>query len=793
MWGANESPPAQGNAEGGAGNNQYTVEIRPPFEIAQAMIDRGFMPVPIKHGTKAPYHSDWQRRRFSAGNFQFDDGVGLVLGTVVCIDIDVLDEGIASQIEALALKALAPSSCRVGLWPKRALFYSVPEPTKKAVTRSTAAGRVELLGLGQQAVVAGVHPDTGQPYRWRGAPPWSHSFELVTVTPEQVEAFRREAEALLGLPEVEAVATASTPMPAAPSIDTGTMPRAEDIARALAGYWSADDYDAWAEAGLLLKGHVEGRELWMAWSATSPKFKPAEAAEKWVSFKPDCDPVAGARKMMEKVPREVLQAWGREHRISQLATDPMVAEGARIADAIMPSRRAAPEAVDDDEHENEHPDDDEGTHGPPQGRGGAVPEHLLTVPGALQDVVTYYTETAKQDQPQFAVLAALVFGAVVLGRRWKTDQDNFASFYSIAVARTGGGKEHVRRVVYRLLTAALLEKLMGPRSYASGPAVASGIHRQPCHVAVIDEFGLVLAEARAQGSHKAGVTKELMELFGLQADTYCPTAYGHAGLTEAQIKSLEQITRSPSLTLVGLSTPSTLLAGLTGGDISSGLLNRFLVVQSHEPLREARVTRETAISPKLISWAQYHASAHAGDGNLADDFGPEQPPVPVEVPFGAEALKALKQFTKKELLPLQNRDAVTGELLVRSREIAMRISLIVARSMGQTEIGPEPMQWAIDYVRWHTWHLLEIAPRIGQTKWAQMVDELGDAIARAGGKGLTPREIGRTWHPWRGTKPQEQQALLQAVVADRGAVLKTIASRQGRARQAWVIPGRRTK
>ena len=79
-------------------------------------------------------------------------------------------------------------------------------------------------------------------------------------------------------------------------------------------------------------------------------------------------------------------------------------------------------------------------------------------------MVQYFNETAKQDQPQFAVLAALAFGAVVLGRRWKTDQDTFASFYSIAVARTGGGKEHVRRVVYRLLTAALLEKLMGPRS-----------------------------------------------------------------------------------------------------------------------------------------------------------------------------------------------------------------------------------------------------------------------------------------------------------------------------------------
>ncbi len=784
----NEKPPA---ATGGAGKGigQYTVEVRPPFEIAQAIIDRGFMPVPIKHGTKAPYHSDWQRRRFSAGNFQFDDGVGLLLGTVVCIDIDITDETTAHKVEALALSSLGPSSSRVGLWPKRAKFYRSTEPMKKAVTRSTAAGRVEVLGVGQQVVVAGVHPDTGQPYRWRGAPPWSPEFELVVVTPEQVQQFLVEAEVLLGLDPVEVATTTTTPMLAA-TIDTDT--RAEDLAKALAGYWDADPYDDWTTAGLALAGHPQGRELWMAWSAASSKHTDTEASAKWLELSSSSRGDVTAEKILSRVPTIELQAWGKAHRIAELRTDPMVAHGRQVADAIMPSRRAAPEVVDDDE-DTTHPDDDEAAPEPPQGHCEAVPEHLLSVPGALQGVVQYFNETAKQDQPQFAVLAALAFGAVVLGRRWKTDQDNFASFYSIAVARTGGGKEHVRRVVYRLLTAALLEKLMGPRSYASGPAVASGIHRQPCHVAVIDEFGLVLAEARSQGNHKAGVTKEMMEIFGMQGDEYRPTAYGHAGLTEAHIKSLEQITRSPSLTLVGLSTPSTLLAGLTGGDISSGFLNRFLVVQSHEPLREARVTRETAISPELISWAQYHASAHAGDGNLADDFGPEQPPVPVEVPFGAEALKALEQFTKNELLPLQNRDAVAGELLVRSREIAMRIALTVARSTGADTITAEAMQWAIDYVRWHTWHLLEIAPRIGQTKWAMMVGELGDAIARAGGKGLTPREIGRTWHLWRGTKPQEQQALLQAVAADRGAVLKTIASRQGRARQAWVIPGRRTK
>ena len=34
----------------------------------------------------------------------------------------------------------------------------------------------------------------------------------------------------------------------------------------------------------------------------------------------------------------------------------------------------------------------------------------------------------------------------------------------------------------------------------------------------------------------------------------------------------------------------------------------------------------------------------------------------------------------------------------RSREVAMRLSLIIARSMGQEAIGSDAMQWSIDYV-----------------------------------------------------------------------------------------------
>jgi GAF domain-containing protein len=113
---------------------------------------------------------------------------------------------------------------------------------------------------------------------------------------------------------------------------------------------------------------------------------------------------------MAKVPADVLQEWGREHRIASLATDPQVAEGAAIAKAILPSLQAAPEADDADAHHDDH-EADEAAHGPPLGRVEAsCPPHLLAVPGVLQQVVQLIGQDALSDIEREYLLAARILG-----------------------------------------------------------------------------------------------------------------------------------------------------------------------------------------------------------------------------------------------------------------------------------------------------------------------------------------------------------------------------------------------
>lgn len=81
------------------------------------------------------------------------------------------------------------------------------------------------------------------------------------------------------------------PAPATPGSYAGEVetvdPETQTHLRSALWTLPADDYKAWIDVGNALAslGDV-GRSLWMAWSATSEKFDPGEAAGKWRSFAP---------------------------------------------------------------------------------------------------------------------------------------------------------------------------------------------------------------------------------------------------------------------------------------------------------------------------------------------------------------------------------------------------------------------------------------------------------------------------------------------------------------------------
>ena len=419
---------------------------------------------------------------------------------------------------------------------------------------------------------------------------------------------------------------------------------------------------------------------------------------------------------------------------------------------------------------------------------GDTPAHLLSVPGILQDMVNGYNTSAIKPQPQFAVQCALAFGSVVMGRRWVTDKRNFTSLYFMNIGETGSGKEHTKTVLEQYLEQAGLQELIGPAGYTSGAGVMSTLIKKPVHVSVVDELGRQLKAAAAKGmQHKADALTSIMECFGRQDGTLRPSGYSTMTLKASEADKLEKVVKRPSLTLVGMSTPSEFFNAIGGGDVASGLLNRFLIVKSEIGVQMSQDSCVSTISDRLKVWAIKHANAHEGDidaGNMHD-----MPPHPIEVVFTPEAKKLLREYEERLVDAIRAEEGTGLEAMYnRSREIAMRLSLIITRSMGQDQIGLDAMQWSIDYVEHYATQTIRMFR-------SNMADGPFDAackavfakIEAAGARGITERDIARGVAAFANMDRRKRDDVLDILQSDKDIKCRTEKT-TGRDRVAWFIP-----
>lgn len=222
---------------------------------------------------------------------------GLLCGTLIGIDIDVLDAGKAAHLTTLACDMLgATPAKRIGRAPKILLAFRTDDPFDKIQTPEFhmldgTVARVEVLATGQQFVGFGIHPDTRAPYHWPERSPLEVALaDLPPVSKESCAAFIAAADTYLR--QHGGQSKADTRDVEREGRKAAGLRRLEAPSFALVeealSYIPNDDlpYDEWIRVGLALYAALgaEGRVLWEEWSAQAAKNDAACSAEKWDSF-----------------------------------------------------------------------------------------------------------------------------------------------------------------------------------------------------------------------------------------------------------------------------------------------------------------------------------------------------------------------------------------------------------------------------------------------------------------------------------------------------------------------------
>lgn len=200
--------------------------------------------------------------------------------------------------------------------------------------------------------------------------------------------------------------------------------------------------------------------------------------------------------------------------------------------------------------------------------------------GMMGDIARFIYAAAPRPVKEMALMGAIALMAGVAGRTY-TISNTGLNQYLLMLASTGTGKEGMASGIDRLLSAIksncpAASEFRGPSSIASGQALTKYIASSPCFVSIVGEFGLTMQRLSSPRRSQAEITlkQTLLDLWAKSG----PNQTLQSSIYADKEKSTKAID-SPSLTLLGESTPTTLYEALDEDLISDGLLPRFLIIE----------------------------------------------------------------------------------------------------------------------------------------------------------------------------------------------------------------------
>ncbi|MBL0926221.1 MAG: DUF3987 domain-containing protein [Phycisphaerales bacterium] len=641
------------------------------LESARTYLSRGYAVIPVPARKKIPVLKGWTDLRLSESDlpahFNGTGNIGVLLGEpsgwLVDVDLD------CEEAVALAPKFLPPTGAMSGRPGKPAShWWYVCEGIKTRKHQDPVSKKmiVELRSTGAQTVVGpSIHP-SGEPYDpLDGEPAVVEAGELAAAVAALAEAV---TEARHGRKET----IVSQP----PSLGNDRFTAVDTMLRRAAAYLdrippaisgSGGHSQTYAAATAMVHGF--GLDPDAAFNLL------------WDRYNPRCQPPWSEKELRHKLsdaaskPHDRPYGWLRD-------AGPAEASDVDLSGFNPGSRRAVV-----DRPRSERPPDP-----------GAFPDHLLHVPGFIEQVVAYNLATATRPQPVLALAAAICLQAVLAARKVRDERGNRTNVYCVGVAPSGAGKDNARKVNKNILFAADLVAHEGNEDLASDAGLITAVETEPAVLFQIDEFGRFLRTIGdpKKAPHLFNVLTALMKLYSSADTVFRGKAYAD--------KKRNKVVDQPCVSVYGTTVPEHFFESLTADSLSDGFIARLLVFESAEtPARQ----RAKALSvPEPLKQAAEWWGAQQPGGNL---FKEHPKPIVVETTQQAgEVFDALASTVDAEL---GKPDETGRSLWARAEEKACRLALIYACSANAEKpvIDANAASWACDLSAYLTRRMLYIA------------------------------------------------------------------------------------
>ncbi|MBX3497772.1 MAG: DUF3987 domain-containing protein, partial [Parvibaculum sp.] len=399
-------------------------------------------------------------------------------------------------------------------------------------------------------------------------------------------------------------------------------------------------------------------------------------------YNPRCQPPWSEKELRHKVSDAASKPHDRPHGWLRDAEKPEDMGGVDLS-GFDPERRRAP----GERPRSERPPDP-----------GPFPDHLLRVPGFIEQVMAFNLATATRPQPVLALAAAICLQAVLAARKVRDERGNRTNVYCVGVAPSGAGKDNARKVNKNILFAADMVEHEGNEDLASDAGLVTAVEAEPAVLFQIDEFGRFLRTIGdpKKAPHLFNVLTALMKLYSSADTVFRGKAYAD--------KKRNKVVDQPCVSVYGTTVPEHFFESLTADSLSDGFIARLLVFESAETPARQRA-KATGVPEPLKQAAEWWGALQPG-GNL---FKEHPKPIVVETtPEAGEVFDALASTVDAELA---KPDETGRSLWARAEEKACRLALIYACSANAEKpvIDADAARWACDLSSYLTRRMLYIA------------------------------------------------------------------------------------
>lgn len=658
--------------------------------------EAGFRPVPV-YGVfaqvsspgKQPMGAGWQNAaranppactRVPASPAATNTGI-LCDGFRV-IDIDIADHARASEVEAVASDLFGQSPVRFRQNSgKRALLYraSEGEPSKRFI--SGTHGKVEILGRGQQFVAFGTH-DTGAELEWRGGSPGEVSAgDLSPITEDEVTQFLDAIRSIVGAEEI-------IEKPISERALGAISPRKEitSNSRESAAFFKAltDECRSVASAGQGNRNNTLNTAAFnLAQMVAAGWGSAGEVNAALMDAARECGlpAIEAARTIRSGMtggaqnPRAALA----DRRDDKPILDP----------SPLLRGKAEPVAAGDGDDDDDLDDDGDDFDAAP------LDEDLTHVGGVLGSLTDWIADVGSTGNRRLALATALPIMATLLGRRMATPTRNGGGIelYIIATMQSGGGKADQLRAANQIMSKlGLTQQHYTSSEFGSGRALGAFMAAKPLALWMLDEAADYLERILGPGQHYQEIVTLIKKAWG----------YGFIPFqTTESLSRPSEIVHTPALSICGFTTPEDLFRVIKAKEITSGLVNRFTIIDAGPKTKREPLSSYRNPPDRLLSELRdLYQMGRPNRGNMVGHFSKnaDQDPDPIIVPWATKSAEEAWLAYDDECDRMQAENGILGKIYGRTSFQAIKMATI--RACGEhAPISVEHVTWGYEIAR----------------------------------------------------------------------------------------------